>query len=108
MKTREYNVTFETGIFKDMFLKFIQYKQGLGFKYGKEAQSALSRINTQLNSHCMTEPSLSKAIVESLAYRQYSEAPATQIKRICYLRHFAEFLQDMGCNAYVYAYQTSR
>lgn len=102
MKTKECNVSFEEGIFRDIFLKFIQYKQGLGFKYGREAQSALSRINTQLNFYCLTELSLSKAMVESLASRQCNEAPATQIKRICYLRHFAEFLQDMGYNAYSY------
>lgn len=102
MKEKEYTITFEDGIFKELFLKFMQYKRGLGFKYGREIESALSRLNKKLNSYHMDIPRLPKEIVEKLAERIPSEASATQVKRIGFLRHFAVFLNSMGYEAYVY------
>lgn len=102
MKEREYTTTFDDGIFKELFLKFIQYKRGLGFKYGSEVESALSLINTKLNSYHIETLRLSKEIVVKLAERIPHEASATQAKRIGYLRHFAVFLNNMGYDAYVY------
>lgn len=102
MIEKEYTVTFENGVFKELFLKFIQYKRGLGFKYGREVESILSQLNKKLNSFHMETPRLPKEIVEKLAERISSEASATQAKRTGFLRHFAEFLNNMGYTAYVY------
>ena len=102
MIAKEYTVTFEDGVFKELFQKFIAYKQGLGFKYGREAQSCLRRLNAELNVLKLVNPVLTKATVESLASKHGHEAPATQLKRICYLRHFAAFLKEMAYEAYVY------
>ena len=95
-------ITFEDGIFKELILKFIQYKKGLGFKYGREIEYSLSRLNKDLNSYHLEIPRLSKKIVETLADRIPSEASATQFKRIGLLRHFAIFLNNMGYEACVY------
>jgi len=102
MIRKEYNVAFDDGVFKDLFLKFVAYKQGHGYKYDRVVQSSLSVLNTKLNAYKLNTPILSKEIVEALASRREHEAPATQIKRVCYLRHFAEFLREMGHEAYVY------
>ena len=105
MIEKEYTVTFEDGIFKELFLKFIQYKRGLGFKYGREVESTLSQLNKKLNAYHMETPQLPKEILEKLAERVPSEASATQAKRIGFLRHFAIFLNNMGYEAYVYPQQ---
>lgn len=102
MTEKEYTITFEDGIFKELFLKFIQYKRGLGFKYGREVESALKQLNKKLNAYHMEIPRLPKEIVEKLAERIPLEASATQAKRIGFLRHFAVFLNSIGYEAYVY------
>jgi len=93
---------FEDGVFKELFLTFIKYKQGLGFQYGHAIQANLRRLNVQLNEFQLHMPILTKEIVESLCSKRPHEAPATQQKRVSLLRHFAEFLNEMGYEAYVY------
>jgi len=80
MIEKEYTVTFEDGIFKELFLKFIQYKRGLGFKYGREVESTLSQLNKKLNAYHMETPQLPKEILEKLAERVPSEASAVGIE----------------------------
>lgn len=95
-------VSFKDGVFKELFLQFIQYKQGLGFQYGHSIQSYLLRINSSLNEWQLESPILTKDMVECIVVRRSGEAPATQQKRASLLRHFAEFMNDMGYQAYVY------
>lgn len=102
MIEKEYTVTFEDGVFKELILKFIQYKRGIGFKYGREVESALSQLNKRLNAYDIETLRLPKEIVMKLAERIPLEASATQAKRIGLLRHFAIFLNIMGHEAYVY------
>jgi len=102
MKNTERKIRFEDGVFKDTFLKFIEYKQGLGFSYGNAAQSSLSRINSFLNHIGCEYLTLTKEVVMRLASSREGESPATRIKRICYLRHLASFMQEIGYEAYVY------
>lgn len=99
---RKSEVVFDDGVFKELFLQFISYKQGLGFQYGYVVQSNLQRLNSRLNKFQLDAPRLTKEIVEELGGRRSHEAPATQQKRISLLRHFAEFLNNMGYEAYVY------
>ncbi|MDD2299213.1 MAG: tyrosine-type recombinase/integrase [Fermentimonas sp.] len=95
-------VSFEDGVFKELFLQFIQYKQGLGFQYGHSVQSCLLRINSILNEWQLEFPVLTKDMVECIIARRPEEAPATQQKRASLLRHFAEFMNAMGYESYVY------
>ena len=92
-------VTFVDSIFKEQFILFIQYKQGLGFSYGYPVQGCLSRINASLVESKTSI--LDRDTVEKLSERRPGEAAGTQQKRISLLRHFAQFLNDMGAEAYV-------
>jgi len=102
MIDREYKVVLEDGVFKELFSAFLAYKQSLGFKYGREAQCSLRRLNAKLNEYKLDAPVLTKEMVEELASKRGHESPATQLKRVCHLRHFAGFLREMGHEAYVY------
>lgn len=102
MKEKEYTTSFEDGVFKELFQKFIQYKRGLGFKYSNSTESVLSQLNRRLNAYQIGTTRLPKEIVDKLAERISSEASATQVKRIGLLRHFAIFMNSMGYEAYVY------
>ena len=99
---KEHETIFDNGVFKESFLKFIAYKQSLGFKYSRRVQCALKNLNTKLNTYKLDAPVLLKETVETLVCRREHESPATQNKRICLLRHFAGFLQEMGYEAYIY------
>lgn len=91
---------FTEGVFADFFVKFITYKQSLGFKYNY--YYTLNDINEKLNTLNLTAPILTKEMVMTLCELREGEARTTQAKRICFLRQFAEFLNDVGIEAYVY------
>ena len=100
MKTiTDLNVVFADSIFKEYFEQFILYKQGLGFRYGYAIQHALFSLNKKLVE--LRVAKLDRNTVETLSERRPGEAPATQLKRISLLRHFAQFLNDMGIEAYI-------
>jgi hypothetical protein len=99
---KEHETAFDDGVFTEPFLKFIAYKQSLGFKYGRSVQYLLKNLNIKLNAYKLNAPVLLKETVEALACRLEHESPATQNKRVCLLRHFAMFLQEIGHEAYLY------
>jgi integrase/recombinase XerD len=102
------NVTFEPGYFSTLFEQFVRYKQGLGYTYGYRIQKTLATLNCRLNLLDTGSPVLTRETVEYLAAHHSNEAPATQVKRAALLRHFAEFMVDMGYEAYVYPLHCSR
>ncbi|MGI6155818.1 MAG: tyrosine-type recombinase/integrase [Enterococcus sp.] len=91
---------FTEGVFSELFVKFIAYKQSLGFKYNY--YYSLNDLNEKLNKLNLTAPTLTKEIVVALCELRDGEARTSQAKRICFLRHFAEFLNNIGIEAYVY------
>jgi integrase len=97
--TIDIKVTFDDSKFKDYFLQYIQYKQGLGFGYKRPVQYCLSRLNTKLIE--LNTDKLDRDTVEKLIERRPGEAPATQLKRTSLLRNFAQFLNDVGIEAYI-------
>lgn len=99
---------FEQGCFSNLFEQFIKYKQSLGFKYGYHTQKVLVQLNRELNRMETGKTVLTRNAVESLASHHNDEAPATQAKRAALLRHFAEFMVDMGYEAYIYPIHCSR
>ena len=107
-KNRKTNVTFEPGYFSGLFEQFIRYKQGLGYTYGYHIRKALSALNCKLNLLDTGGPILTRETVEHLVTHHGDEASATQVKRAALLRHFAEFMIDMGYEAYVYPLHCSR
>jgi integrase len=99
---------FEEGIFKKLFLDFLDYKRGCGLKYEDSAEYTLRVINRQLNRYNLDQPILTKPIVEELVRKRSHEAYSTQNRRITYLRQFALFLCHQGIEAYVYPERSVR
>ena len=62
---RKGEVIFDDGVFKELFIQFISYKQGLGFQYGYVVQSNLKRINSRLNEFQLDAARLTKEIESS-------------------------------------------
>ena len=93
------NVIFEESAFSEYFNQFVSYKQGLGFRYGYPVQCNLSQLNKQLIE--LKATGLDRCVVEKISERRPGEAPGTQLKRISLLRHLAQFLNDMGIEAYI-------
>jgi len=102
MEEHKNSAMFECGIFKQLFLDFLEYKRGFGLKYVDSAEYTLRVINRQLNKYSLQKPVLTKSMVEELIKKQPHEAYTTQNKRITYLRQFALFLCHKGIEAYVY------
>jgi len=102
MHERKNDVVFINGVSTDICKKFIQYKRGMGQKYPRSNQYNLLNVCRILNSLEASKPILSKETVEILAARRPKESPATQVKRIIFLRQFATFMSVMGFEAYIY------
>jgi len=99
---------FECGIFKQLFLDFLDYKRGFGIKYDDSVTYVLRVINRQLNKYDLSQPILTKPMVEDLIKKRPDEAYSTQNRRITYLRQFALFLCHKGIDAYVYPERSIR
>lgn len=93
---------FQEGVFSELFIRFIKYKQSLCYRYDIPVQYTLNKLNDRLNEYNLEKAILTKEIVCSLIELQDNEARTTQSKRICLLRHFAEFLNNIDIDAYVY------
>jgi site-specific recombinase XerD len=102
MKDRKRTIEFEDGVFKDLWLQFIQYKRDSGFKYSDSPEYTMRVLNRNLNTYNLNTPCLTKEMVEQLAAKKANESRITQSKRISILRHFALFMIHMGLAAYVY------
>ena len=93
------SVIIDDSVFSEYIERFIRYKQGLGFSYGSPVRYLLRKLNRQFIELRVTK--LDRDTVEKLSERSPGEAAGTQLKRISMLRHFAQFLNDMGVEAYV-------
>jgi len=108
MEMHRNSAMFECGIFKQLFLDFLDYKRGFGIKYDDSATYALRVINRQLNKYNLSQPILTKPMIEELIEKRPDEAYSTQNRRITYLRQFALFLCHKGIDAYVYPERSIR
>lgn len=108
MEEHKNSAMFECGIFKQLFLDFLDYKRGFGLKYDDSAEYTLRVINRQLNKYSLYQPALTKPMVEELIKKRPHEAYSTQNRRITYLRQFALFLCHKGIEAYVYPERSIR
>jgi len=102
MKENKRPILFDKGPFKKLFLDFIYYKRGCGLKYEDSAEYTLRIINRRLNTYRLEKPVLTKKMIEDLAKKHPHETYATQSKRITFLRQFAQFLNNMEIEAYIY------
>lgn len=102
MENRATSSLFKEGIFKELFLEYIEYKRTCGLQYDDPILYTLRCMNYKLNEYAVKEPVLTKTMVEDLCAKRPHETYSTQSKRIGMLRQFAAFLQNRGIEAYVY------
>ena len=96
MYEKETNVIFSNGIFTNLCQKFIQYKRGMGQKFPRGNQYDLLNTCRLLNEMDLCAPILTRETVETVAASRSGESPATQAKRICFLRHLRHSCQPWG------------
>lgn len=102
MKNEKRMPVFEDGVFKELILDFISYKRSCGLKYEDSVEYVLRVINTKLNEYAVSEPNLSKEMVDKLVKKLSHEQYSTQSRRICLLRQLAIYMSWRGFDAYVY------
>lgn len=102
MKNERKMPDFGEGVFSQLILDFILYKRSCGLKYEDSVEYMLRAISRKLNDYDVTEPVLSKEMVDCLVKKRPHEQYSTQSRRICLLRQLALYMSWRGIDAYVY------
>jgi integrase len=84
------------GIFKELFLEYIQYKRSLGFDYGFGVISNLIKLNDYLNSNNLTTIKIPEVLFYKWIQLRDDEAVSTQQKRYSAIHGFSQFLIKQG------------
>lgn len=103
MKDKEKTYSF-CGPYRDYFYDYIEYKHGLGRKYGRTSIfmiQELERFFVQ-NPPVPFEEMLSKTAVERFTAKRLGESLKTQHMRMSFIHDFAVFVNECGGKAYVY------
>ena len=103
MNNKEFNIEFDDGVYKQLFLDFIRYQRSLGYKYGRSALYTLRSINRDLNQMSLNQKnlSLSKKTIESLVKKRPTETSGTQQCRTGLIRQFSLYMNSVGHNTYL-------
>ena len=80
---------------------YIAEKRAVGYKFEKGADM-LKRFDSFVNSRNLTEVILTKQLVIEWTVRKPNETVSTQCGRISLLRGLAEYINRIGCRAYIY------
>jgi len=91
-------LSFQEGIFKTYFEKYIEFKRGKGEKVTHSTLTRLKTLNNDLNHYC-NKLEISRNVAESILYEKGTESPVSRGLRISDLRQFASFLRGQGINA---------
>lgn len=89
-----------TGVFADLAIDFISYKQSTGFKYETETK-VMSRFTKFADSAGITEAVLNKDLVLAWVGVRPDEADKSREHRYSIIRQFALYLINRGHAAYV-------
>ena len=79
---------------------YIAEKRALGYKF-EVGLDMLKRFDSFVHSRGLTEAVLTKQLVVDWTGRKPNETVATQCRRISLLRGLAEYMNRVGCSAYV-------
>ena len=88
------------GVFAKLLTNFISFKRSLGYKYEVEA-AELYRFSKFSTTTKISEPRLTKDIVQAWCGKRPNEGDKNNRRRICALRQFALYLNSIGYQAYV-------
>jgi len=80
---------------------YIAEKRAVGYKFERGADM-LKRFDSFVHSRGLTEAVLTKQLVIEWTVRKPNETVSTQCARISLLRGLAEYMNRIGCSAYVY------
>jgi len=80
---------------------YIAEKRAVGYKFEVGADM-LKRFDSFVHSSCLTEAVLTKQLVMEWTKHKPNETVSTQCRRISLLRGLAEYMNRIGCSAYIY------
>ena len=88
------------GVFAELLTNFIVFKRSLGYKYEAEADELyrFSKFSTTIK---ISEPRLTKDIVQAWCGKRPNEGDKNNRRRICALRQFALYINSIGHQAYI-------
>jgi integrase len=101
MKNKEKQFVF-TGPFKDYCPQYASYKRDLGFNFGESSFYLLRYMDDYFKQYNLSNPVLTKKMVEDFVSYRDGESDRTQRMRISLIRQFALFMNRIGFNFYVY------
>lgn len=88
------------GVFAELLTDFIVFKRSLGYKYESEAYELyrFSKFSTTIK---ISEPRLTKDIVQAWCDKRPNEGHKNNRRRVCALRQFALYLNSIGHQGYI-------
>jgi len=104
MKDKEKQFVF-TGPFKDYCHQYMNYKRGLGFKFGESSLYLLRFMDDYFKQYYLSSIVLTKSMVEDFVSHRDKESEKTQHMRMSLIRQFALFMNRRGFSFYVYPNQ---
>lgn len=88
-------------VLSDIFSSYIEEKRALGYGF-KKAESMLKRFDAFLQTHQHSEISLPKDLVIEWCKQSPNETTSNRTHRISLLRGLAEYMNRIGCPAYIF------
>ena len=92
------------GVFADLLTGFVAFKQSLSFKYAIEADE-LQRFSMFITKYDLTEPKLTKELVQAWCKRRPNESLKNNQRRTSTVRQFALHLNVLGYEAFVMPFE---
>lgn len=100
MKNESYQFT---GIYKDIFISYLNYKRSLGFTYDISTIRELEKLNLYLNCFCQDEIILTEEMARGYVETKRNLSSKSIHSCECRVRQLGIFLKQMGYkNIYVY------
>ena len=88
------------GVFAELSLRFIAYKQSIGLKYESETK-VMSRFSAFSDDFGMKEVNLTKELVEAWIEKRPHETTKSKEHRHSVIRQFAAYLSGLGHEVYI-------
>ena len=88
------------GILKEFCLAFVSLKRASGLRYSTES-GILKRFDAFSREFVVPPGTLTKELVLAWCEKRMHESAKTHSARVLVIRHFATYLLQMGCDAYV-------
>ncbi len=88
------------GIYAIPLRQYIDFKRSLGYKF-KSAEYTYHSFDQFTIQNGETELGITKSLADKWSLKRPNESDNTRYKRVMYLIHFADFLNDSGYNSFI-------